>query len=169
MQATHAQIHTNVPVSRHGSALAMLQILAVHTCCHLIGEAHIGIIALASSHWHPRIRMIAFASSHSHHCIRIIAFASSHSHHRIRIIAPPTYDQGTDALTVAGSTEQTSSASDTGSSHSHHRIRIIAFVSSHWHHRIRIIAFASAHSHHRIRIIAFVSSHSHHGGDGGGE
>ena len=31
------------------------------------------------------------------------------------IEAPPTYDQGTDALTVAGSTEQTSSASDTGS------------------------------------------------------
>jgi hypothetical protein len=129
----------NVPVSRHGSASAMLIISHAHLQPSSSHSHHrTRIIAFASSHWYHRIRIIAFvsspriiafASSHSHHRIRIIALASSHSHHRSRIIA-------------------------VASSQSHHRI--LAFASSHP--RIRILAFASSHSHPHIRIIAFHSA-----------
>jgi hypothetical protein len=131
----------NVPVSRHGSASAMLIISHAHLQPSSSHSHHrTRIIAFASSHWYHRIRIIAFVSSP-----RIIAFASSHSHHRIRIIA-------------------------LASSHSHHRSRIIAVASSQSHHRIlafasshpRIRILASSHSHPRIRILAFASSHSHH-------
>jgi len=133
----------NVPVSRHGSASAML-IFSLHH--------RIRIIALASSHSHHRIGIIAFASSHSyhrlasshsHHRTRIIAFASSHWHHRIRIIAVASSQSHHRSRIIA-------------SSHSHPRI--LAFASSHSHPRIRILAFASSHSHPHIRIIAFHSA-----------
>ena len=75
----------NVPVSRHGSASAMLIISHAHLQPSSSHSHHrTRIIAFASSHWHHRIRIIAVASSQSHHRSRIIA--SSHSHPRIRIL-----------------------------------------------------------------------------------
>jgi len=93
----------NVPVSRHGSASAML----------IISHAH---LQPSSSHSHHRTRIIAFASSHWHHRIRIIAVASSQSHHRSRIIASSHSHPRILAF---------------ASSHSHPRIRILTFASSH--------------------------------------
>ena len=92
----------NVPVSRHGSASAML----------IISHAH---LQPSSSHSHHRTRIIAFASSHWHHRIRIIAVASSQSHHRSRIIASSHSHPRILAF---------------ASSHSHPHIRIIAFHSA---------------------------------------